>query len=102
MPRRGPGPKPGPKPGPNPRRSRRSTRRRRRWRRRIVVGGAVLITGAVASRKFKQQDVEKIEEHTGMSIEDLEENELDQAISELGIQEEPLSESDEAALAAAG
>jgi len=98
MPPRGRGPKPGPKPGPNPRRARRSRRRRRRWRRRIVVGGAVLITGVHHSRKLKQQDVEQIEEYTGAPVEDLEEDELDAAISELGIQEEPITDSDQAAL----
>lgn len=92
MRRRGPGPKP----------AKRKARRRRRWRRRVVVGGAVIISGAHRSRKLKQQDVEKIEEQTGAPIEDLEEDELDQAISDLGIQEEPVSEGDEAALAAAG
>jgi hypothetical protein len=67
-----------------------------------VVGGAVLITGAHRSRKLKQQDVERIEEHTGAPIEELEEDELDQAISDLGIEEQPLDESDQAALDAAG
>jgi hypothetical protein len=67
-----------------------------------VVGGAVLITGAHRSRKLKQQDVERIEEQTGAPIEELEEDELDQAISDLGIEEQPLDESDQAALDAAG
>ena len=98
MPRRGPGPKPGPKPGRAPAGARRSRRRRRRWRRRIVVGGAVLISGAHRSRKLQQQDVQQIEEYAGAPIEDLEEDELDEAISQLGIQEEPLSDSDQAAL----
>lgn len=92
----------GPKPGPNPGRSRRSRRRRRRWRRRIVIGGAVVISGAHRSRKLKQEDVQQIEEYTGAPVEELEEDELDAAISELGIQEEPLSDSDQAALDAAG
>ncbi len=106
MPRRGrgPGPKPGPKPGPgpNPRRARRSRRRRRRWRRRIVVGGAVLITGAHRSRKLKQQDVQQLEEYTGAPIDELEDDELDEAMNNLGIQEEPMDASDQAALNAAG
>jgi hypothetical protein len=61
-----------------------------------------LITGAHRSRKLKQQDVERIEEQTGAPIEELEEDELDQAISDLGIEEQPLDESDQAALDAAG
>jgi hypothetical protein len=95
--KRAPGPKPGPKPGPGPK----PAQRRHRWRRRVVVGGAVLITGTHRSRKLKQQDVEQIEAHAGAPIEDLEEDELDQAISELGIEEQPLDKNDEAALAAA-
>jgi hypothetical protein len=61
-----------------------------------------LITGAHRSRKLKQQDVERIEEQTGAPIEELEEDELDQAINDLGIEEQPLDESDQAALDAAG
>ena len=102
MPRRGPGPKPGPKPGRAPAGARRSRRRRRRWRRRIVVGGAVLITGAHRSRKLKQQDVQQIEEYTGAPIDELEEDELDEAMNNLGIQEEPMDSSDQAELNAAG
>jgi hypothetical protein len=77
-------------------------RRTRHWRRRIVIGGAVVITGAHRSRKLKQQDIQQIEEYTGAPVEELEEDELDEAIKELGIQEEPLSDSDQAALDAAG
>jgi hypothetical protein len=42
--------------------------------------------------------VEQIEEYTGAPVEELEEDELDAAISELGIQEEPITDSDQAAL----
>ena len=108
MPGRGPGPKPGPKPGPRrgpgpgPKPARRRARRTRRWRRRVVVGGAVLFTGAHRSRKLRKQDAQQIEEYyEGAPIEELEEDELDQAINDLGIEEQPLDASDEAALAAA-
>ena len=60
-----------------------------------------MISGAHRSRKLKQQDVEKIEAQTGAPIEDLEEDELDQVISDLGIEEQPVDANDEAALAAA-
>jgi hypothetical protein len=63
------------------------------------VGGAVVLAGAHHSRKLKKEDAAKIEEHTGVPVEELEEDELDQAISELGIQEEPVTAEDEAALA---
>ena len=62
-------------------------------------GGAVL---HIYDAFYKQQDVQQIEEYYDAPIEELEEDELDEAISELGIQEEPLDASDEAALAAAG
>jgi hypothetical protein len=77
-------------------------RRRRRRRRLIVVGGMVLLASSHRNRKIKQEDAQKIEQHTGVSVEELEDEELDQAINELGIQEEPLTAEDEAAIAAAG
>ena len=60
-----------------------------------------MISGTHRSRKLKQQDVEQIEAQTGAPIEDLEEDELDQVISDLGIEEQPVDANDEAALAAA-
>jgi len=68
----------------------------------VVVGGAVLFTGAHRSRELSKQDAEQVEEYySGAPIEELEEDELDQAINDLGIQEQPLDANDEAALAAA-
>ena len=84
------------------RRRRRRMRRRRRRRRRIIVGGAVLLASSHRHRKLKQQDAEQIEQHTGVSVEELEDVELDQAINELGIEEQPLTAEDEAAIANAG
>ncbi len=96
MRRRGPGP------GRSARRVRRTARRRRRMRRRIIIGGAVVLAGAHRHRKLKKQDAQRIEQHTGVSIEELEEDELDQAMGELGIQEEALTAEDEAAIASSG
>lgn len=103
--RRGPGPKPGPKPGPGgARSSRRRSSRRRRRRRRIVVGGAVVLAGSAAAHhhKISEQDAAKIEEYTGQSVEELSDEELTQAMDDLGVEDLPMDENDEAAIAAAG
>lgn len=83
--------------------ARRTTRRmiRRRRRRRLFVGGMVLLTvgGAAAAIKLTQQDAQRIEEHTGGSVEELSEEELVAAMQDLGIQSAALSAEDKAALA---
>jgi hypothetical protein len=62
----------------------------------LAVGGAATY-GAV---KLSQQDAQRIEEHTGDSVEELSEEELVQAMKDLGIESIELSEEDKAALAA--
>ena len=88
------------------RRVRRTRRRvRRRRRRRILVGGMVLLAvGGMAygAVKLSQKDAKRIEEHTGESVEELSEEELVQAMKDLGIESIELSEEDKAALAAEG
>jgi hypothetical protein len=80
--------------------SRRTVRRvmRRRWRRRIVVGGMVLLAagGTAAAIKMSQKDADRIETHTGASVEELTEEELAQAMRDLGIQSIELDENDQA------
>ena len=80
--------------------SRRTARRvmRRRWRRRIVVGGMVLLAagGTAAAIKMSQKDAQRIEEHTGASVEELTEDELVAAMRDLGIQSIELDENDRA------
>lgn len=101
--RRRPGPAPGPKPGPGGggRRARRTSRRRRR-RRIVVVGGAVVLAGSAISHKMSKKDADRVEQHTGQSVEELTDEELTQAITDLGIEEMPLTEEDQAAIDAAG
>lgn len=77
--RRGPAPGPGRPVG----RARR-TRRRRRRRRVVLVGGMV----AYGAHKMSQKDAAKIQEHTGVDPEELEDAELEQAMRELGIEEQ--------------
>ena len=49
--------------------------------------------------KLSQQDAQKIEEATGMPPEDLEDADLQEAMTDLNIQSQPLTPEDEAALA---
>ena len=86
--------------------ARRTTRRvmRRRWRRRMVVGGMVLLAagGTAAAIKMTQKDADRIEAHTGASVEELTEEELVQAMRDLGIQSIELDENDQAVVASQG
>ena len=70
----------------------------------MLVGGMVLLAvgGAVAygAVKLSQKDADRIEEHTGESVEEMSEEELVQAMKDLGIESIELSEEDKAALAA--
>jgi len=85
--------------------ARRTTRRvmRRRMRRRVMVGGMILLAagGTAAAVKLSQQDAQQIEQHTGLPPEQLEDNDLQVAMQELGIQSQPMTAEDQAALGAA-
>ena len=89
--------------------SRRTTRRvvrrtRRRMRRRmILVGGFVLLaaSGTYAAVKLSQKDAQRIEEHTGLPPDQLEDQDLQDAMQELDIQSQPMSNEDQAALGSA-
>jgi hypothetical protein len=48
--------------------------------------------------KLSKQDTEKIEEHTGQSAEDLSDEELQQAMRDLNIKSQDLTDEDRAAL----
>jgi len=87
--------------------ARRTTRRvmrrvrRRIVRRTVVVGGMVVLAaaGTAAAIKLSQQDAQRIEEHTGLPPEQLEDQDLEQAMQELNIQPQPLTLDEQAALA---
>ena len=89
--------------------TRRTTRRtvhrtrRRRRRRRILIGGFVVLaaSGTYAAIKLSQQDAQRIEEHTGQPPDQLEDQDLEEAMQELNIQSQPLTDEDQAALGAA-
>jgi hypothetical protein len=85
--------------------ARRTARRttRRIMRRRMMVGGMVLLAagGTAAAVKLSQKDAQRIEQHTGAPPEQLEDDELQGAMQELGIQSQPLTAQDQAALGGA-
>lgn len=82
------------------RRTRRRTRRRvrRRRRRRILIGGAVILGTGALVYKLTKNDTEKIEEHTGQPAEELTDEELQQAMKDLNIQSQDLTDEDRAAM----
>jgi len=91
---------------PARRTARRTTRRtvrrvHRRRRRRIMVGGMVLLAvggAAYGAVKLTQNDAQRIEEHTGASVEELSEEELIAAMEDLGIQSIELPGDDQAVI----
>ncbi len=84
----------------------RSVRRRRRRtiRRSMLLGGMVVIAaqGTAKAIKLSQQDAQRIQQHTGMAPQELEDGDLAQAMQELNIQSQPLSAEDQAALNQSG
>ncbi len=84
-------------PGPGPMAGRRMSvrmtmrRRRRRRRRRVILVGGLIAVGA---HKLSKKDVERVEEHTGKTAEELTDEELDQAMSDLNIDAEELSDAE--------
>jgi hypothetical protein len=64
-----------------------------------MVGGMVLLAvggAAYGAVKLTQKDAQRIEEHTGASVEELTEEELVAAMEDLGIQSIELDENDQA------
>jgi MoxR-like ATPase len=58
--------------------------------------------GTAAAIKLSQRDAQRIEEHTGLPPEQLEDQDLEQAMQELNIQSQPLTSEDQTALAQQG
>jgi uncharacterized protein YpuA (DUF1002 family) len=59
---------------------------RRRMRRRMIVAGAVIVAVGASATKMSQAEVQQVEQHTGTKVEDLSEEQLDTAMSDLGIE----------------
>jgi len=64
----------------------------------VVIAAA----GTAAAIKLSQKDAQRIEEHTGLPPEQLEDEDLNQAMQELNIQPQALTSEDQAALSAQG
>lgn len=70
-----------------------------------MVGGAVLLAvggAAYGAVKLSQKDTDRIEEQTGVSVEELSEEELIAAMEDLGIQSIELTEDDQAIITEQG
>ena len=79
--------------------SRRVRRHRRRRRRRRIVG-AVLIGGLIAygAYKLSKRDAQRVEEYSGKPAEEMTDEELEQAMDQLGIEKQELTDDDHAYL----
>jgi len=69
-------------------------RRRRRARRRILLAGGMVAFGV---HKMTQAQAKQVEEHTGVPPEELEDDDLQAAMTELNIPAQELTEEDRAA-----
>jgi len=52
----------------------------------MLIGGAVILAIGTSATKMSQSEVQQVEQHTGMKAEDLSEEQLDAAMSDLGIE----------------
>lgn len=71
-------------------------RRRRRRRRRIILIGGMVAVG-YAGYKMSQKDVDRVEEYTGQSADELTDEQLEQAMDQLGIEQETMTDEEWAA-----
>jgi len=67
-------------------------RRRRRRRRRVILVGGMIGYGAY---KMSQSDADRIEQSTGVDPEEMTDQELAQAMDQLGIEKQTVSAADE-------
>jgi hypothetical protein len=64
----------------------------------MLVGGAVVVGAGALAYKLGKKDTQKVEQHTGKSVEEMTDEELEQAVNELNLRKEPLDENDQASL----
>jgi hypothetical protein len=69
-------------------------RHRRRRRRRILLVGGMVALGTASVYKLSKQDTERVEKYTGKPAEELTDEELSQAMDNLGIPKEELSDAE--------
>ena len=70
----------------------------RRRRRRVVVAGAVVVGATSSMVKMSQADADKIQQTTGKAPEDMDEEELQQAMQQTGVQAQPVTAEDQRAM----
>jgi len=80
------------------RRMRRRTRRRMRRRRRRRIIGVALLGGLIAygAYKLSKRDVQRVEEHTGKSADELSDEEMGKAMDDLNIEKQYVDDDDKA------
>jgi hypothetical protein len=78
---------------------RRSMMRRRR--RRVMVAGMIVVGATNSMVKMSQADADKIQQTTGKAPEDMDEQELQQAMQQTGVQAQPIMPEDQQAMASA-
>ncbi len=66
--------------------------RRRRRRRRIILVGGMVALGSAAVYKLSKKDVDKVEQYTGKPAEELSDEELNQAMTQLNIPKEEVND----------
>jgi len=76
---------------------RRATTRHRRRRRRVRRRRILLVGGLVAFGAYKMstRDADRVKEHTGTDPEELSDEELEQAMDQLGIDKQKVSDDDQ-------
>ena len=70
---------------------RRTRRRRRRRRRRILLIGGMVAVG-YAGYKMSKKDVQRVEECTGQNADELTDEQLEQAMEQLGIEQQTMTD----------
>ena len=65
-------------------------RRRRRRRRILLIGGMVAV--GYAGYKMSKKDVQRVEEQTGQSADELTDEQLEQAMDQLGIDKQTMTD----------
>jgi len=68
----------------------RRMRRRRRRRMLLLVGGLAVL--GYAGYKMSKRDVQRVEEHTGQKADELTDEQLEQAMDQLGIEKETMTD----------
>ena len=80
-----------------PGRGRRAVRRTRRRRRRVRRRRVMLVGGLIGFGIYKmsKKDADRVQQHTGVAPEELEDADLEQAMDELGIEKQQVTEADQ-------